>query len=85
MAVGHHQPDQILPTVLDEARIGHDHVDSGRGLVAEGDTEIDHQPLTAVVVKVEVHADFIRPTQRQEQEFLGIGLEGFFQHGLLRR
>ena len=45
-------------------RIGHDDLHPRRGQIAEGDAEIDHDPLArmrrTVAVKVEVHPDLVR-------------------------
>ena len=37
-------------------------------VVAEGDAEIDHQPLAGMAVEIEVHADLAAPAERQEQQ-----------------
>ena len=37
---------------------------------AEGDAEVDHQPLAGMAVEIEVHADLARAAQRQEQELV---------------
>ena len=78
MRVGQHEADQLVAALLDEGRVGHDDVDAGRRLVAEGDAEIDHQPAAGMAVKVQVHADLARPAERQEQELVvsgGAGIE----------
>ena len=57
-----------------KAGIGQDDLDAGRGLVAEGHAQVDHDPLAGVgraeAVQVEVHADLVRPAERQEDEFV---------------
>ena len=35
-----------------------------------GNTKIDHQPLAAIAVEIEVHADLAGPAQRQEDQFV---------------
>ena len=42
----------------------------GMSIVAEGDAEIDHQPLAGMAVEVEVHADLAGAAQRQEQQLV---------------
>jgi hypothetical protein len=57
--------------------IRQDDLDAGRRLVAEGHAQVDHDPLAIVgrakAVQVEVHADLVRPAQRQEDEFVVLG------------
>ena len=49
-------------------------LDARRRLVAEGDAEVDDDPLASVrraeAVEIEVHADLVRPAERQEDEFV---------------
>ena len=44
--------------------------------IAEGDAEIDHDPLArmrrTVAVKVEVHPDLVRAAERQEDELIAL-------------
>src|SRR6185295_2699363 len=62
--------DEVLAALLDESRIGHHDLDARRAVVAEGDAEIDHQPLAGMAVEVEVHADLARAAQREEQQLV---------------
>src|SRR3546814_14157648 len=65
--------DDALQTVelaFDEAEIGQDHVDAGIIRIGEGDAAIDHQPLAAAAVAIDVHADFARAAEREKQERL---------------
>ncbi len=87
VAVGHHQPDQIVPMLGDEARVGHHDIDAGHRVVAEGHAEIDHQPLAVIAVEIEIHADLAGAAERQEQE-LAVApdrrVEPVFGHARLR-
>jgi hypothetical protein len=51
-----------------------DHLDARRRLVAERHAQVDDDPLPVVrrpvAVEVEVHADLVRPAERQEDEFV---------------
>jgi hypothetical protein len=69
VAVGEDDPRESLLLVLDELELGQDEVDSGILGIGEGQAEIDHQPLAAAAVQVDVHADFARPAERAEQQF----------------
>ena len=69
--MGDDDAGEIGLALLDEGRIGHHHLDSGHGVVAEGDAEIDHQPFSGMAVEVEVHADLARAAQRHEQQLVG--------------
>ena len=71
--MGQHDADQVLRALLDEGRIGHDHLDTRHAVVAEGDAKVEHQPLAGVTVEIEVHADLARATQREEQQFVVTG------------
>ncbi len=68
--MGQHDARQILAAFDDEFRIRHDDLDTRRRLVAEGDAEIDHQPLSVMAVQIQVHADLARPAKRQEDQVL---------------
>src|SRR5262249_40216240 len=68
MAMGEDEPDKVAPPLLDEADVRHDDVDARRTLVAEGDAEIDHQPLAGKTVEAEVHAELAGGAERQEQQ-----------------
>jgi hypothetical protein len=74
MGVGQHDAEDVVGVLLDEAGVRQDNLDAGRGLVAEGHAEIDHDPLAGVrraeAVEIEVHADLVRPAQRQEDELV---------------
>ena len=74
VGVGQHDAQDVVGVLLDEGRVGQDDLDARRGLVAEGHAEIDHDPLAVVrraeAVEVEVHADLVRPAERQEDEFV---------------
>src|SRR5262245_64893574 len=82
VAVGEHEADEIAAALLDEADLGHDDLDARRALVAEGDAEVDHQPLAAIAIEIEVHADLPCPAQGAEQELAG--RRGGAQAGALR-
>ncbi len=82
MRVG--QDDAADRLAFQEGGIWHDHIDAGRRQVAEGHAHIDHDPLAvrlgAVAVQIQVHTDFARPAQRQEDEFV----VGFLFHASFR-
>ena len=71
--MGENQPVQALAPILDEAGVGHDHVDPRHAVVAEGDTQVDHHPTVAAgrseTVKVKVHAELPGAAQRDEKQF----------------
>ena len=71
VGVGDDDAGEILLALLDEGGIGHHDLDARHGVVAEGDAEIDHQPLAGVAVEVEVHADLARAAERDEQQLVG--------------
>jgi hypothetical protein len=68
VGMGEDQAAQALAPLGDEARIGQDDLDPGQGLVGEAEAEVDHHPLAAVAVEVEVHADLAGPAERHEEE-----------------
>ncbi len=71
--VREHDADEVAGALLDEGGIGHDHFDAGHAVVAEGDAEIEHQPLAGMAVEIEVHADLACSAQGKEQELVGGG------------
>jgi hypothetical protein len=89
MGVGQHDAENAVGIGLDELGIRQDDLDARRRLVAEGDAEIDHDPLTverrAVAIEIEIHADLVRPTQRQEDEFSVLAGFGHQALAMLRR
>src|SRR3546814_2603848 len=68
--VGDDDALQTVELAFDEAEIGQDHVDAGIIRIGEGDAAIDHQPLAAAAVAIDVHADFARAAEREKQEFV---------------
>ena len=75
MRMGEDERDQIVAPADDELRVGHDDVDARRGVVAEGDAQIEHQPFAGMTQQVEVHADLSRPAERHEDQILASGLQ----------
>ena len=65
-----HNADQVPAPLLDECRIRHDDLDAWHGVVAEGDAEIEHQPLAGVPVEIEVHADLAGAAQCEKQKLV---------------
>ena len=61
--------DEIGEPFLDEFKVGKDQIDTRIPGVGKRHAEIDHQPLAVAAVEVDVHPDFARPTERQEQQF----------------
>ena len=70
--MGQNDTQQILAPLGDELGIGRHDIDAGQALVGEGDAEVDHQPLAAEAVEIEVHADLAGPAQRQEDQLVGV-------------
>ena len=70
MGVGQDHADQAVCAFLDEFEIGEDQVDARIFVAAERHAEIDHQPLPAAAVKIDVHADLARSPEREEQQFV---------------
>src|SRR4029079_16884898 len=58
----------VLPG-LDELKVRQDQVDARIVRVGEGQSQVYHQPLAAGSIKIDVHADFARTTERAEQQF----------------
>jgi hypothetical protein len=73
--MGEDEPDQVPHPLPDEGDVGHDDLDARRRFIAEGDAEIDHQPLAGMAVEVEVHADLARAAEGEEQELIRLGRE----------
>ena len=75
VGMGQDHADQIVPTLLDEARVGHDEINARRCQIAEGHAAIDDDPgllsLRPIAVEIEIHADFIGSAERQEIEAIG--------------
>src|SRR5438270_12729538 len=69
MAVGEDNPRETVLLLLDELQLGEDQVDSGIAWVGKSETEIDHDPLAAAAVEIDVHADLARATERDKQQF----------------
>ena len=68
MPVGQHEAGKLFAPRLDEAEVRKDHVDPGHAVVGEGDSQIDHQPASLIMIEVRVHADLAGAAQRYEQE-----------------
>ncbi len=73
VGVREHDADEVAFLLLEETDVGHDEIDARRGVVAEGDADIDAQPAAALfgadAVEREIHADLADAAERHEQEF----------------
>ena len=68
MPVREHDADQAVGMTLDEVEIGEHEIDAGIGGIGEGEAEIDHHPFAVAAVEIDVHADFARAAEREEEE-----------------
>ena len=71
--VGYENPVQTVGTVCDIGRIGKDQIDAGRCLhIRKSNARVDKdEPFLVfgpIAVKIHIHADFPRPTERQENQ-----------------
>ena len=69
VAVGQDDPGEPLLLLLDELEVGQDQVDARIGRIGEGQAEVDHDPLAAAAVEIDVHADLARAAEGDEQQF----------------
>ena len=73
MGVGQQQALQVRALFLEETNVRQDDIDARLHLAAEGDAEVDDQPLAvagrAIAVKIEVHADLADAAKGHEHEF----------------
>src|SRR5205814_529436 len=70
MAMGEHDPGKPLLLILDELEVGQDQLNAGLAGVGKGQAKVDHDPLAAAAVEIDVHADLARPAERDEEELL---------------
>ena len=70
MAMGEHDAEQIGAAFLDEGQIGQHEFDPGIARIGKGHAEIDHHPFAVAAIEIDVHADFARAAQRQENQFV---------------
>ena len=68
--MGQHDPEQVFRPFLDKFQIGKHQIDTRVPRVGKGHPQIDHQPFAVTTIKVDVHSDFARATERAEQQFL---------------
>ena len=73
VGMGQDQRDQIITAAFDEVRVGHDYVDPRGGVVAEGDTAIDHQPFAGMTIEVQVHANLAGAAEWQKKQVVLAG------------
>ncbi len=77
VGVGQDDAENVVGIGLDELGIRQDDLDARRRLVAERHAQVDDDPLAIVrrpeAVQVEIHADLVRPAERQEDEFVVFG------------
>ena len=64
VCVGGNQTGKTLGAIADEQGIGHFNTVKATRLLLEGHAAVDHQPLTGMAIKIEVHADFTTAAQR---------------------
>ena len=65
-------PQQTVASLGDKAGVGHDDIEAGLRIIAEGHAAIDDQPVALISVEVEVHADLAGAAERREIEGTGI-------------
>ena len=70
VTVGEDDSGKAVAPGLDELQLWQDEVDAGLVRVGEGQPKVDHQPVAAGAVQIDVHADLARPAERAEQQFL---------------
>src|SRR5438105_15576414 len=73
MCVGEHDTGERLAFAFDEGEVGKDDIDAGLGVIAELDTQINHQPFTGFgvtgAIEIAIHPDLTGAAERQEHEF----------------
>jgi hypothetical protein len=89
VGVGQDDAEDVVGIVLDEGRVRQDHLDTRRRLVAEGDAQVDDDPLAIVLrpvaVEIEVHADLVGPAQGQEDQLVVLARFHWLRRWALRR
>src|SRR5439155_14999648 len=65
-----HDPGKAILLPLNKLQLRQDQLDAGIGWVGEGETEVDHDPLAATAVQIDVHADLARAAEGDKQQFL---------------
>src|SRR5262245_23216191 len=75
MGVGNEDSEQVLPLLLDEAKIGIDQIDAGEMLLAaKSHAAIDEDPLSLALgtetVKGGIHSDLAETAERDEYQLL---------------
>src|SRR5579884_2962447 len=69
MPVCEHDAGEPLLLVFDELEIGQDELDAWIVGTREIEAEVDHDPLAAAAVEIDVHADLARAAERAEDQF----------------
>src|SRR5206468_12178576 len=69
VAVGQNDSGKPVLLFLDELEIRQDQLDARIIGTGEGQPEVDHDPLAAAAVEIDVHADLARAAERAEQQF----------------
>src|SRR3954447_16972859 len=69
VTMGQDDPREPFLLFLDELEIGQDQVDPRIARIGEGQAEVDHDPLPAAAVEIDVHADLAGAAQGDEQKF----------------
>ena len=67
MPVRQDDTDKILLARFDKFQIGEDQINAGIIRTGKCQAEIDHQPFAITAIKVNVHADFVRPAKREKE------------------
>src|SRR5438270_2854013 len=69
MAMRQDNACETLLLSFDELEVGKDQLDSRVGRVGEGEAEVDHDPLAAAAVQIDVHADLAGAAEGDEKQF----------------
>jgi len=69
VTVGEDDARQPLLLTFDELEVGKDEVDPRIVRVGKSETEVDHDPLSAATIEIDVHAYLARAAERAKQKF----------------
>src|SRR5205085_3488080 len=69
VAMGEDNPGEALLLVLDELEVGKDELDPGVIGPGEVEPQIDHDPLAAAAIEIDVHADLARAAESDKDQF----------------
>ena len=70
MPMRQHDAEQIRGAIFDKFQIRQNQLGAWIVRTAKGDTKVNHDPFASAAIKIDIHANLVRPAKREEKQFV---------------